>query len=126
MPRKMIVKVTGGENQLLEETAASNEEELRELVKSNPDLIPVEEFGVAGPMMIVGRETTLPSGAVDLVGLTRSGHVVVIEFKTGPQNSDFRHVLAQLLDYGSDLWRDEVGGVINYVEIYPTQQRRVR
>ncbi len=30
---------------------------------------------------------------------------MLIEFKTGPQNPDFRHALAQLIDYGSDLWQ---------------------
>jgi hypothetical protein len=30
---------------------------------------------------------------------------LVIEFKTGPKNPDFRAALAQLLDYGSDLWQ---------------------
>lgn len=37
--------------------------------------------------------------------MTRSGDLLLVEFKTGSQNSDFRHVLAQLLDYGSDLWQ---------------------
>jgi len=54
--------------------------------------------------MIVGRETPLASGAADLVGLSRSGHLIAVEFKTGTQNSEFRKALAQLLDYGSDLW----------------------
>src|SRR5262249_38745120 len=34
----------------------------------------------------------------------RSGELLIVEFKTGPSNPDFRAVLAQLLDYGSDLW----------------------
>jgi hypothetical protein len=28
-----------------------------------------------------------------------------VEFKTGPKNSDFRHALSQLVDYGSHIWR---------------------
>ena len=104
MARKMIVR-TGDESQhILEETEATNEEELRSLVKDNPDLLPIEEFGLNGPVMVVGRETTLPSGAVDLLCVTANGDLLVVEFKTGPQNSDFRHSLAQLLHYGSDLW----------------------
>lgn len=66
--------------------------------------MPIEDFELAGPLMVVGRETSLPSGSVDLVGVARGGELLVIEFKTGPQNPDFRHSLAQLLDYGSDLW----------------------
>jgi len=55
--------------------------------------------------MVVGEETLLASGKVDLVGCTRDGALVIVELKTGPQNSDFRRVLAQLLDYGSDMWQ---------------------
>lgn len=57
---------------------------------------------------MVGCETSLASGAIDLVCLARTGDLVLVEFKTGPQNPDFRHVLAQLLDYGSDLRRSTV------------------
>ncbi len=104
MSRRIIMLAADGSSPILEETAAKDENQLQELLKDNPDLLPVEEFGMAGPLLVLGRETSLPSGAVDLVVLARSGELLVIEFKTGPQNSDFRHALAQLLDYGSDLW----------------------
>lgn len=105
VPRKMVIETSEGEHTLLSETLAESEEQLQELVKENPDLIPVEEFGMSGPVMVVGRETGLASGAVDLVVLTRGGDLLIIEFKTGPQNSDFRAALAQLLDYGADVWQ---------------------
>ena len=101
----MVVESSEGEHTLLSETLAESEEQLQEFVKENPDLIPVEEFGMSGPVMVVGRETGLASGAVDLVVLARSGDLLIIEFKTGPQNSDFRAALAQLLDYGADVWQ---------------------
>ena len=104
MPRKMMVESADGKLAILTETPADDEAQLQVLVKDHPELIPVEEFGMTGPVMVVGRETRLQSGAVDLVALARSGDLLVIEFKTGPQNSDFRAALAQLLDYGSDLW----------------------
>lgn len=89
----------------LAEVLADNEAQLQEQLKAHPELLPVEEFGLQGPLMVVGRETSLPSGAADLVGMTPNGDVVIVEFKTGPQNSDFRHTLAQLLDYGADMWQ---------------------
>jgi hypothetical protein len=101
----MVVVREDGSTPVLSEVPADDEAQLQELIKDNPDLLPVDEFGMSGPLLVVGRETTLPSGGVDLVALARSGEVLVVEFKTGPQNADFRHVLAQLLDYGSDLWR---------------------
>lgn len=115
MPRKMIIHLEGGGKPILNENLADSEMQLQELIKEHPELLPVEEFGLDDQFMVVGRETTLPSGAIDLVGLTRSGEILVIEFKTGPQNSDFRHALAQLLDYGSDLWGmtyDEFEGTV--------------
>lgn len=106
MARKIMVQ-EGDESKpvLMTETLAENEAQLQEILKANPDLLPVDEFGMSGPLMVVGRETSLSSGAVDLIGVSRDGNIIIVEFKTGPQNSDFRHVLAQLLDYGSDLWR---------------------
>jgi len=94
----------GGAPHSLTEIPAASEFELQELVKERPEILPFEEYDIVGPLMVVGRETTLPSGSVDLVGLARSGDILIIEFKTGPQNTDFRAALSQLLDYGSDLW----------------------
>jgi len=104
MPRRILVKRADGSIPILTETIADNEAQLQDLMKENIDLLPVDDLGVTGPIMVVGRETTLPSGAVDIVGLTRGGEILIIEFKTGPENQDFRRALAQLLDYGSDIW----------------------
>lgn len=77
-------------------------------MKAEPQLIPSDDLGLDGDLIVVGRETALASGFIDLLCLARSGDLVLIEFKTGPQNPDFRHALAQLIDYGSDLWRMSV------------------
>ena len=104
MPRQILVQHDDGSAPILTETLADSEAQLQALIKDNPDLLPMEDLGFSSPFMVAGRETSLASGAVDLVGMTRSGELLLIEFKTGPQNADFRHSLAQLLDYGSDLW----------------------
>ncbi len=95
----------GAETFDLVEVPAPNEHHLQEIMKSQPQLIPSDDLGLDGDLLVVGRETALASGYIDLLCLSRSGDVVLIEFKTGPQNPDFRHALAQLIDYGSDLWR---------------------
>ena len=71
----------------------------------NRQLIPADDLGLDGDPLVIGRETSLASGSIDLLCLASSGDVVLVEFTTGPQNPDFRHALAQLIDYGSDLWR---------------------
>ena len=104
MPRKILASFDSGGPITLQETLASDEFQLQELIKKTPDLLPIEDFEMTGPLLVIGRETTLPSGAVDLVALARSGELLIIEFKTGPQNTDFRRALSQLVDYGSHLW----------------------
>lgn len=119
MPRRFLVQ-RGGESFDLVEVPAPNEHHLQEVMKSRPQLIPSDDLGLDGDLLVVGRETSLASGLIDLLCLSRSGEVVLIEFKTGPQNPDFRHALAQLIDYGSDLWRlsvddFDIGVVQRYV-----------
>lgn len=104
MGRKILLNTDAGKR-ILEETGVQDEHQLQELLKDNPNLLPIEDFELESPLMVIGRETTLASGSVDLICLASSGDVLVIEFKTGPQNADFRHVVAQLLDYGSHLWQ---------------------
>jgi len=103
VPRKVLV-AQGDFTFDLIEAPAENEHHLQEVMKNNPTLLPVDDLGITGPLLVVGREASVASGSIDLVGAVPSGDLVLVEFKTGPQNPDFRHALAQLIDYGSDLW----------------------
>jgi hypothetical protein len=103
MPRKVLVLHAGLAFDLTE-APAENEHHLQEVMKESPKLLPIDDLGVTGPLLVVGRESSVASGSIDLVGVVPSGDLVLVEFKTGPQNPDFRHALAQLIDYGSDLW----------------------
>ena len=104
MPRRFLVE-RAGEHFDLVESPAPSEHHLQEVMKMNPQLIPADDLGLDGDLLVIGRETSLASGAIDLLCLASSGDLVLVEFKTGPQNPDFRHALAQLIDYGSDLWQ---------------------
>ncbi|TCO45204.1 hypothetical protein EV646_109379 [Kribbella antiqua] len=104
MGRKLVVELADGTRQFLEQVPADNELQLQEQLKRYPELLPLGELGLVGPAVVVGRESSLDSGRVDLVLLGNGGDLALVEFKTGPQNPDFRECLAQLLDYGSDLW----------------------
>lgn len=104
MPRRVLVQ-RGGEHFDLVEVRSPDEHSLQEVMKDRVQLIPSDDLGLDGTLRVLGRETALASGRIDLLCLSRSGELVLIEFKTGPQNPDFRHALAQVVDYGSDLWR---------------------
>lgn len=103
MARRLLLRQESGPA-VLHESSATDEAQLQALIRDHPELLSVEEFGLPEPLLIVGKETNVPSGAVDLVGIARNGELVIAEFKTGPQNTDFRRATAQLLDYGSHLW----------------------
>jgi len=104
MSRKIVIDLPGGASSMLEEVRAENEYQLQERLKSAPQLLPLDDLGLLSPAVVVGRESSLGSGKADLVLLCNGGDLAVVEFKTGPQNPDFRSCLAQLLDYGSGLW----------------------
>jgi hypothetical protein len=104
MTRKLVLELPTGTGPVLNQVGADDEHQLQEQIKLQPELLPVDELGLTEAPLVVGRETSLPSGAIDLVLLDQAGELCLVEFKTGPQNSDFRACLAQLVDYGSDLW----------------------
>ena len=104
MARKLVIQLPDGSRPVLEQVPAEHELQLQEQLKLHPELLPLDELGLVGPAVVVGRESGLDSGRVDLVLLGHGGDLALVEFKTGPQNPDFRECLAQLLDYGSDLW----------------------
>ncbi|MGD9933430.1 MAG: hypothetical protein AB7T37_06900, partial [Dehalococcoidia bacterium] len=89
MVRMVMVRLLGDATELLSEIE-TQEKPLQLLVRDHPDLLPIDEFGMQGPLLVVGREISLASGSVDLVAVARSGELLVVEFKTGPQNPDFR------------------------------------
>ncbi len=105
MPRKILVVSSVGDAVDFVEVPASSENELQTVMLNNPQLFPAKDLGLNDDLLVVGRETPLASGLIDLLCLSSSGEIVIIEFKTGPKNPDFRHALAQVIDYGSDLWQ---------------------
>jgi len=48
MARKIIMQREDGTWPVLTETLAENEAQLQEIVKANPDLLPIDEFDMTG------------------------------------------------------------------------------
>ena len=87
MPRRVLIN-QGGKTFDLLEVPAPNEHHLQEIMKNEPQLIPSDDLGLNGDLLVVGRATALASGYIDLLCLSRSGDMVLIELKTGPHNPD--------------------------------------
>lgn len=59
----MLQREDGSRPTILTDILTDDEAQLQELMKETPKLLPIEEFGMTGPLMVVGRETTLRSAA---------------------------------------------------------------
>ncbi|MSQ13754.1 MAG: hypothetical protein EXR47_06465 [Dehalococcoidia bacterium] len=82
MGEKILVQ-NDGQATLLEEAPSNKEVQLQDLINNNPNLLPLEELGLDGPLLIVGLEAPLSAGKADLIALAKSGELVLVEFKTG-------------------------------------------
>lgn len=102
---KRLVKISGGQSQVLEGKVFERERELQEIVKNHPEIIPLEELGEEfKPILIIGQEFPLgDAGFVDLIGVDDSGLITIIEFKL-EKNTDIRKAVAQTLEYAANLW----------------------
>jgi len=101
--RKALLK-EGDEFVVLEESDFTAETALQEAIKRNPEVIPVADLEL-DEVVVVGRETPLPVGAIDLLLLDAEGQVIIVETKLSRSPDLRRQVVAQVLDYGASLWR---------------------
>lgn len=65
MPRRVVVRSDQGQFDLVE-VAAKDEYELQDIVQQNPQLLPADDLGFDDDLLVIGRETTLASGYIDL------------------------------------------------------------
>jgi hypothetical protein len=81
-----------------------SEDQLHRAIAAHPEALPSEDVGL-GPLVALANELDLGAGPMDLLAVDAQGRLVIIEFKRGSENPDVRRVVAQVLDYGSSLWR---------------------
>jgi hypothetical protein len=103
LKRRALLKA-GEKFVVLEESRFEAETQLQEALKLNPEVIPVSDLDLA-EVVVVGRETTLPAGAIDLLLVDAEGRVIIVETKLSRNPELRRQVVAQVLDYGASLWR---------------------
>jgi hypothetical protein len=65
VPRRVLIQ-RANETFDLVEVPAPDEHHLQEIMKSQSQLIPADDLGLDGDLMVVGRETGLASGFIDL------------------------------------------------------------
>ncbi|HDQ72325.1 MAG TPA: hypothetical protein ENN19_09545 [Chloroflexi bacterium] len=103
MKRKALLK-DGDKFVVLEESDFEAETALQEALKRNPEVVPVADLEL-GQVVVVGRETSVLAGAIDLLLVDAEGQVIIVETKLSRNPELRRQVLVQVLDYGASLWR---------------------
>ncbi len=96
-----------------QESSFAKEHELEWLLYTSPDLL----TSVVGERAVVARQVSLPgAGPADLVAVTPSGGIAIIECKLRRNSEIRRWVIGQLLAYASALWRMEYDDFANLVQ----------
>ena len=81
------------------------ERSLEETLVANPSLL-------MDDLTLVGRQTPIDGGALDLLGVDSDGKLAVFELKRGTLSRD---AVAQIIDYASDLDRMELGALAEHI-----------
>lgn len=82
-----------------------NEDELRQLLVDNPNILPIEELpGLDTSIQVtVGREAPLGSGYVDVLWIDTEGQLTIVEVKLRKNPEVRREVVAQAVSYAAFL-----------------------
>jgi hypothetical protein len=100
----LLIRHAGGAWSAPEATGYALEADLQELLYTHPTLIP----GVSAPY-VACREFQTGPGPADVLVITGSGQLVVVECKLAYQADVRRSVVGQVLDYASNLWQMPIG-----------------
>jgi hypothetical protein len=101
---RRILHLDGTTTRVGTERRFESELRLEDAVAAHPEVLPSEDLGL-GPLIALGRQVDFGAGPIDLLAADPQGRLAIIEFKRGSENPDVRKVVAQLLDYGSSMWR---------------------
>lgn len=104
MTGRRILRVEDGRFEVAVEAPYATEAHLHDAIAEHPEVLPSEDLG-RGPLITVAVELDLGAGPMDLLVVDPRGRLAIVEFKRGTENPDVRVVVAQVLDYGSSLWR---------------------
>ena len=99
---KILVRDARGVRAL--EEGFASEEELQQFLKEHSDLMPLEEIELnAAPLLCIGWEVGLASGAEDILYIDETGLLTVVETKLRKNPEARREVVGQILEYAAQM-----------------------
>jgi hypothetical protein len=112
---RRVITLRGQSVAVSEESRFANEQELEDAIKAHPEVLPSQDLGL-GPLFAIGSQLDFGSGPLDLLCADALGRLAIVKFKRGSENPDVRKVVAQMLDYGSALWRTSYDELVERCE----------
>lgn len=103
----ILISKIGKITKKLDKSSFKEESSLQKFIYDNPDSIPLYEIKEDIRLLIVAKEFSTRSGSIDALGFDDEGDIYLIETKLY-KNPDKRLVVAQVLDYGASLWKDDI------------------
>src|ERR1700676_3820736 len=104
IPMSIIVSKSGQNAVKVEKTPFADEDSLQQFICKNPDSVPIDGTKKGLKLLILAREFPAGSGVIDALGVDREGEIYIVETKLY-KNPDKKAVIAQVLDYGVNLWK---------------------
>jgi hypothetical protein len=133
-PRPLLMGKTG-DPQLLQPTPVGkppfSESRLQDIPAQHPQLLPVTYFDpLFGPPVCIGREvSTDGAGPLDLLYVSPSGYLTLVETKLWKSSEARRQVVAQIIDYTRRIVRWDFSRLndafVQYVRQYGREQREL-
>lgn len=109
----MAVLVRSGEARWVEaeQKAFLKERHLQDLLLRSPELVETKDRS----RLLLTDEASLSGGTpADLLGVTSSGNILIIETKLASNAEIRRKVIGQILEYASKLWQVDYGNFDNF------------
>lgn len=97
-----ILTIDGETIKALDKAKYNLESDLQDYLEQYPSIIPIEEiYEDASDLICIGREVTVPSGAIDLMYIDKEGLITIVETKLVKNPEIRRTVIGQLIEYAS-------------------------
>lgn len=101
----ILISKDGKNAKKVKKSAINKEEYLQDYIYNNPESVPLYEIKEDVKVCILSRELPTKSGPIDALGIDNEGEIYIIETKLY-KNADKGLVVAQALDYGASLWKN--------------------
>jgi hypothetical protein len=97
-----ILLMEGSKIRPIESSKFKEEAVLQSYLEQYPDLLPLDEVeDNPPPLLAIGREVAVPSGAIDLLFIDSDGLLTIVETKLATNPEVRRAVIGQIIEYAS-------------------------